>query len=208
MSSPRPRWIRLLRWWFAGLLGRGQLLAGLRLVVAGVAVGLASGWLMGKNLHIVTIAELTLPRPVVPAAPGTHWAKVLTTGYCPCTLCCGPFATGVTSIGHDVRLLPFGIAAAPAMLPYRLWLEVPGYGRAEIDDTGGAMRQDAGKGVIHLDLRFVTHAEALRWGRRSMYLALPDGLPLAQAAPPRPAAPAATTPSVPAAAPLPGQDRH
>ena len=48
-----------------------------------------------------------------------------------------------------------------------------------VDDTGGAMRQSAKLGVVHFDLRFITHAEARRWGVRHMYIALPAHIPAA-----------------------------
>jgi hypothetical protein len=49
-----------------------------------------------------------------------------------------------------------------------------------VDDTGGAMRQSAKQGIVHFDLRFITHAEARRWGVRHLYVALPAGMPAAQ----------------------------
>ena len=62
------------------------------------------------------------------------------TGYCPCWRCCGAFANGHTAINRDVMKYPFGIAVEPKLLPYRIELDVPGYGRAMVDDTGGASR--------------------------------------------------------------------
>jgi 3D (Asp-Asp-Asp) domain-containing protein len=175
---------RLLRWWFAGLSGRG-LWPGARLALAGLAIGWLVGWSAGMTLKIVVIEEKQLPRPVLPPPMGARWVPVKTTGYCPCWRCCGAFANGRTAINRDVQKFPFGIAVEPRLLPYRLELDVPGYGRALVDDTGGAMRQSAQQGTVHLDLRFETHQTALNWGVRRMWIAVPETAPAAQLAPPR-----------------------
>ena len=36
------------------------------------------------------------------------------------------------------------------------------------------MRQDAQRGVLHLDLRFPEHQQAKRWGRRLIWVAVPN----------------------------------
>jgi 3D (Asp-Asp-Asp) domain-containing protein len=91
----------------------------------------------------------------------TFQAKV--TAYCPCSKCCGKDADGVTSKGVDANLP--GIAADPKRVPYGTVLNVPGYGSAVVDDTGGAMRRST---VVHLDVRFKTHQEALNWGVKEL----------------------------------------
>lgn len=88
------------------------------------------------------------------------------TAYCPCEKCCGTWAAnGKTATGRDARKT-VGVAADPKLLPYRTRLEIPGIGVREVDDTGGAMRQSAKKGVYHIDLRMQTHAKAKQWGVR------------------------------------------
>lgn len=88
------------------------------------------------------------------------------TAYCPCKICCGKWAASAkTATGDDARITD-GVAADPKLLPYRTRLEIPGAGVREVDDTGGAMRQSAKKGVYHIDLRMATHAEARQWGVR------------------------------------------
>jgi len=90
-------------------------------------------------------------------------AKMKVTAYCPCSKCCGPKAIGKTSTGHDAWKT-FGVAADPKLLPYRTKLDIPGVGIREVDDTGGAMRQDAKKGICHIDLRMHSHQEARKFG--------------------------------------------
>src|SRR5258708_10571406 len=149
-----------LRWWFAGLSDRRTWFPGVRLFAVGVLIGMMVGWSYGKLFHVVLVEETSLPKPVTNPPPGTTWVKVLTTGYCPCPLCCGLFANGHTAINRDVRNFPFGIAAAPTLVPYRLTLEVPGYGIALVDDTGGAEPPDALHNVGALHPRFPTPAQA------------------------------------------------
>jgi 3D (Asp-Asp-Asp) domain-containing protein len=174
---------RFTAWWFRGLTDARTWFPGFRLLLVGVLLGVAVGWSFGRILHVMVLEEKSLPKPVTQAPPGTAWVHVLTTGYCPCSLCCGLFANGHTAINRDVATFPFGIAVAPTLIPYRSSLDVPGYGTALVDDTGGAMRQDATRHVVHLDLRFITHVEALHWGRRWMWISLPADGPAARLEP-------------------------
>jgi 3D (Asp-Asp-Asp) domain-containing protein len=154
-----------------------------------IAYGLALGFIIGVLFHMrfnqVEVIErvrtlvfgeksLELPKPATPPPPGTIWAKALTTGYCPCVICCEAQTDGRTAINRKVAEHPYGIAVEPKLLPYRIHLLVPGYGYAMIDDTGGAMRQSAKRGILHLDLRYPDHAVARRWGRRWMWIAIPE----------------------------------
>ncbi len=171
-----------LSWWTtAGLRDRRTRPTGMRLLVLGLLVGALVGWSNGKIIHV--IQEKELPRPVTPPPAGATWARVMTTGYCPCWRCCGLEANGHTSINRDVSTHPFGLASDPGMMPYHTELQIPGYGQAEVDDTGGRMRQDARKDLFHLDLRFVTHEEAQRWGVRWMWIAVPRDSKAAALAP-------------------------
>jgi 3D (Asp-Asp-Asp) domain-containing protein len=93
--------------------------------------------------------------------------KALVTAYCPCEKCCGKLANGSTSTGRDASKHS-GVAADPKAIPYGSVVKLPGVGLREVDDTGGAMRQSWKNGTYHLDLRFRSHDEALRWGRKWM----------------------------------------
>lgn len=69
----------------------------------------------------------------------------------------------VTATGTQTRV---GVAAADLRrVPPGTRLEVPGYGTAVVEDTGGAMRQATD---LQIDLVFATRAEALHWGRRQL----------------------------------------
>ncbi len=181
-SAWRP-WVigvkRFLRWWFIALHSRHGWFATLRLTASCLGLGLLLGWSGGRSLRIFTLEETRLPKPVIAPPSGLQWVPVVTTGYCPCVLCCGPFASGKTSINRSVSEFPFGIAVDPKLIPYRLMIDVPGYGLGMVDDTGGAMRQDGSRGIVHLDLRFIEHLQARRWGVRHMWVALPVTTPAA-----------------------------
>lgn len=89
----------------------------------------------------------------------------LVTAYCPCSRCCGKFANGRTST-RTSAWNP-GAASDPTVIPYGSMVEVPGYGRVKVDDTGVAMRNSwRKKGRIHLDVRFDYHYQARNWGSK------------------------------------------
>lgn len=92
--------------------------------------------------------------------------RMKVTAYCLCEICCGKWAglpERKTSIGDDAKTYD-GVAADPKLLPYRTKLDIPGIGIKEVDDTGGAMRQSAKKGIYHIDVRMPSHSEARRFG--------------------------------------------
>ena len=91
--------------------------------------------------------------------------KMLVTAYCPCQICCGKYADGYTSKGDNAYDCD-GVATDPRAIPYGTKLNIPGAGIKEVDDTGGAMRQDWKKGIYHIDLRFKDHKDAREWGRK------------------------------------------
>lgn len=88
----------------------------------------------------------------------------LVTAYCPCRKCCGRYADGITSTGRDARKP--GCAVDPARISYGSRVHIPGVGWRLADDTGSAMRASGRRGVIHIDVRMRSHAEALRFGTR------------------------------------------
>lgn len=96
------------------------------------------------------------------------------TAYCAdCRICNGKWADGRTALNDDARKCD-GVAAAPKLIPYRTKLLIPGVGVKEVDDTGGAMRQAAKKGIYHIDVRFLDHAEARRFGVRWLDVTILD----------------------------------
>jgi len=86
------------------------------------------------------------------------------TAYCPCSICCGEGAQGITASG---KLVSHNggrfVAADTTVLPFGTKLVIPGYAgnqAVEVLDRGGAIKGNK------LDLYFATHEEALQWGRQ------------------------------------------
>ena len=77
--------------------------------------------------------------------------------YCPCEKCCEQWADGITASGKPAE---GKLIAAPRNYPFGTVMDVPGYGRAAVEDRGGAIEGNK------LDLLFPTHQEALEWGRQ------------------------------------------
>ena len=91
--------------------------------------------------------------------------RVIVTGYCSCPVCCGPNASGVTASGTKAQIGT--IAADTSIFPFGTKLNVPGYGDGVIEDTGSRVKG------YHIDVWFPTHEQAVNWGSREMFVALP-----------------------------------
>jgi len=102
----------------------------------------------------------------LPAAHGVY----VVTAYCSCERCCGKKpghpAYGITASGKRIRV---GMCAADPSIPFGPVINVPGYGRAVVEDRGGAIRGH------RLDIYFPTHAQALRWGRQTLTVTIYAG---------------------------------
>ncbi len=112
-----------------------------------------------------TPAAGKIAAPEAPEHRAEHVAvRMLVTAYCTCDICCGSWSKFArTATGKDGRRYD-GVAADPKLLPYHTRLDIPGVGLREVDDTGGAMRQDAKRGITHIDVRMASHSEARRFG--------------------------------------------
>ena len=88
------------------------------------------------------------------------------TGYCSCPKCCGANATGLTASGTKAQLGT--ISADTSIFPFGTQLNVPGYGEGVVEDTGSRVKG------YRIDVWFPTHAEAEAWGRREMFVAVPN----------------------------------
>ena len=120
------------------------------------------------------ILAITLMLGLLPQAA---WAKVRTvdavvTAYCPCRVCCGPNARGITSTGQDAR--QSGCAVDPRLIPYGCRVRIPGVGWRTADDTGSAMREHGEKGVFHIDVRMPSHEQAVRFGVRHVAIRIDE----------------------------------
>ena len=85
--------------------------------------------------------------------------EMRSTAYCPCTICCGPNAKGITALGLPAK--PGVVAVDPRVIPLGTRVYVDGYGYALAADTGSAIKGN------RIDICYETHDEALRWGMRN-----------------------------------------
>ena len=83
------------------------------------------------------------------------------TAYCPCEKCCGKYADGITASGHVIQAGD-RFCAASKDYPFGTMITIPGYGKAEVRDRGGAIKEN------RLDVYFDTHQEALNWGVKNL----------------------------------------
>ena len=79
--------------------------------------------------------------------------------YCPCEICCGPYADGITSSGERATE-GITIAADPNVLPEGTEVYIEGVGRRIVQDVGGAIKGNK------LDVFFSQHSDALNFGRQ------------------------------------------
>lgn len=117
-------------------------------------------------------AAITLTMWLAPVHSQARPVKAIVTAYCPCKKCCGPQARGITSTGTPASRP--GCAVDPRLIPYGSRVRIPGAGWRTADDTGGAMRADARRGIVHVDLRMQSHTAALRWGRKTLTIDVED----------------------------------
>lgn len=125
--------------------------------------------LMGVGLTLVTIVILSVSvgayrnyRQGTPQ-PTTTTRHMQVTAYCPCSICCGRWADGITASGQPVTANGGRFVAADRSLPFGTLVTVPGYADGEpvpVLDRGGAISGD------RLDVFFPLHSEALEFGVR------------------------------------------
>ncbi len=108
------------------------------------------------------------------------WVYADFSAYCPCKLCCGDRAQGITADGSRVSRFPYGIACDLAVIPYGSIVFIPlGLGvldRARnddrlfiCDDAGEAIaREGKQTGHLRFDLRVKDHWWAVQFGRNTL----------------------------------------
>jgi len=102
--------------------------------------------------------------PLGHVAPDEHeFVRMEVTAYCPCKICCGKWADGMTASGKPAK---GALAAAdPFFYAFGTYMRIEGYNGGEpfkVWDTGGKEI----KGRWRIDLLFPTHEQAKQYGRR------------------------------------------
>lgn len=89
------------------------------------------------------------------------YVKFTATGYCPCKKCCGK-TTGITASGAKAKA---GVTVAmPKNYKFGTKIEIKGMGTYIVQDRGGAIKNK------RIDIFFNTHSEALKFGKKTVYL--------------------------------------
>ena len=97
---------------------------------------------------------------------GTAWV----TGYCPCSICCGPYANGITASGATATPNhTIAVDAYNPIVPMGTKVVVDGV-EYTVEDTG-----DLNHYGNDFDVYFATHNEALQWGRKNIEVYLAEG---------------------------------
>ncbi len=92
------------------------------------------------------------------------------TAYCPCEICCGEWADGITASGSKAEGF---FVAAPPSLPFSTLVQIPGYNQGypiPVLDRGGAIKRN------RIDVFFSSHQEALNWGRQYLEVRVLEGV--------------------------------
>ncbi len=141
--------------------------------------GAAVMWLLDRFLFPILFVWVIGWFTVGLCAAEGKWTTAEVTAYCPCALCCGDSADGLTANLTRVARVPYAFAADRS-LPFGARVFVPvGLGvldrvRADdrwfvVDDRGGALDTESRRyGVLRLDLRVRDHRWAMAFGRRSL----------------------------------------
>lgn len=114
---------------------------------------------MKKIIILIQIVTLIILLSISPQAEEKYFLMVAT-GYCPCKLCCGEWANGLTYTGDKAGRGSVAIDPEARILKLGQKLYIEGYGYGVANDIGGAIKG------WEIDLCFDTHQEALEWGRK------------------------------------------
>ena len=115
-----------------------------------------------------TSIEIPRPQPtrnsIKTRSPQRKTMVMEVTAYCPCKICCGPNAQGITASGRKISHNNGAFVAADTeVLPFHTRLSIPGYrlGRiVPVIDRGGDIKGN------RIDVFFKSHQEATKFGRR------------------------------------------
>ena len=105
--------------------------------------------------------------PVYAESHGESLGKYVITAYCTCRVCCGVFSGHNRTASGTVPTSNHTIAVDTNVIPFGTKVVINGQVYVA-EDRGGAIK---GK---RIDMFFMTHKEALRWGRRTMEVFLAD----------------------------------
>ena len=93
------------------------------------------------------------------------------TSYCSCRICCGAYSPEVT--GRPAHTATGTepqegrtIAVDPSVIPYGSHVVIEGFGTYIAEDCGGGVKGN------HIDMYFENHEDAIKFGRRQLYVTI------------------------------------
>ncbi|MCC8022572.1 MAG: peptidoglycan DD-metalloendopeptidase family protein [Clostridiales bacterium] len=101
---------------------------------------------------------------------GAEIGQVRTSAYCACSICCGPYANGITASGTTATAnRTIAVDAYNPLLPMGTKVVINGI-QYTVEDTGNLNTNN-----VDIDIFFATHAEALAWGKQTHTAYLAEG---------------------------------
>lgn len=101
---------------------------------------------------------------------GDSLGKVWVTAYCPCTICCGPYANGITASGKTARAKhTIAVDAYNPIVPMGTKVVIEGV-TYTVEDTG-----DLNHYGNDFDIFYAHHEDCGQWGRQHVEAYLADG---------------------------------
>lgn len=113
-----------------------------------------------KNLTtaVLIVMLLLIAYAVTFCAPEDRYFILKVTAYCPCKICCGKWANGLTYTGYKAGYGCIAIDPNAGILRLGQKVYVEGYGYGVCNDVGGSIKG------WEADVCFDTHKEAVKWG--------------------------------------------
>lgn len=105
--------------------------------------------------------------PIFVSQKGKSLGKFVITAYCTCRICCGVYSGGNRTASGTVPTSNRTIAVDTDVIPFGTRVIINGQVYVA-EDRGGAIK---GK---RIDMFFMTHKEALKWGRQTVEVFLAD----------------------------------
>lgn len=108
------------------------------------------------------LRNLDGPKGEIAVEDPSQWqtVRMRVTAYCPCRICCGRHANGITACNHRIR--PGDVfVAADKFYPFGTEMIIPGYNHnqpVEVRDRGRLIKGN------RLDVFFHSHRTAKKWG--------------------------------------------
>lgn len=101
---------------------------------------------------------------------GDSLGEVWATAYCPCSICCGPFANGITASGKTARAKhTIAVDAYNPIVPMGTKVIIEGI-EYTVEDTG-----DLNRYGNDFDIFYAHHEDCTQWGRKKVEAFLSEG---------------------------------